>query len=822
MKYADALPIDPHLESIVHKIQNNLPVILSASPGSGKTTRVPAALLHSLIQQKKSQKIVVILPKRISVLSAASRVGEENQWSLGHEVGYMVRFESQVSANTQLIFMTDGLFLKKLNDPAFMKSVGFIFLDEFHERKSNMDVILGLAFEQKVLHNNLQIVVMSATMNIEQLKNYFNPAETIEIQAPPYKLETVYLNTNQRLVCDNTFYEHLKETAVTAWNKARKDILVFLPGMREINRASEILRARFPQVAIDVLHGSLSLAAQKKIVIKAHAERRFILATNIAESSITIPGLDAVIDSGLEKNISFERKIGFSKLKTERISQFSAIQRQGRAARTQDGFCFKLWHPVDERSMPATIQPEILNTPLHAELLLLAATGINDFEQFSWLSSPPKLQVQNSIKDLKKWKLIDDHQKITALGRLVIQSPVNIMNSIVLIELLNHPSLTPAFVCDLVSRCEDFENSTMTSSSATADDIQRLMEQPSTATQSKLKDSLLQFCKKASLQSDLVFEKNDSVAVTLFKIFSHYFPQRIIAKKTGNQGLSSSGRGVELSPSSGAQNSDFYIALAGEEKSDATTLIQYAVGINKTDALKILSAEARYENNVFFDESNETFYQQETLFYGSFKLNEKSKQKLNTEDLNHAWKKYITESPEIFLKLNPNYQKILILVQFLNTKKQQLKLNENDFIFLENLNQDLAQKLVQTIETFEDFKNTEIIYYLSDLMPEQVYNLLQQLPKSLKLPSGRHAEIDYQDPKAPLVSSKIQDFFGWTTTPQLFEGMNYTLELLAPNRRPAQTTSDLAYFWKNSYLDVRKDLRARYPKHSWPEDPTKI
>ncbi len=812
------LPIDPHLKNITEKLFSPLPVILNASPGSGKTTRVPAELLKNLIEQKNSKKIIVIVPKRISALSAATRIAEENTWALGAEVGYMVRFESKLTAQTQLIFMTDGMFLKKYTDPAFMKNVGFIFLDEFHERKSSMDLILGVCTEQKILQDNLQIMVMSATMNIQQLQKYFGSSHSIEIQAPPFKIEKNYLTTNQRLACDKEFFEQLKLTTLEAWSKSKKDILIFLPGMREINKAIEVLKPCLPQVMLEVLHGSLSLEDQRKIVSKTYAHRRILLATNVAESSITLPDLDCVIDSGLEKNIQVEKKIGFSLLKLDRISIFSATQREGRAARTQDGLCFKLWHPFDERSMPAAIRPEILDSSLHLELLFLASCGVQDFENFSWLETPKVSAIQKACKDLISWKLLSQDHHATALGLLVASSPVNIVNSVLFIELIKtQPIETTA---ELVARLDDVEGRSSTTISKTnyANDLERLFDSPLSFTQSKLKNSLIRFAQDIKLTSQ---PSSESLSFLLFKIFSQYFPHRIIAKKSSTQGLSSAGRGVELASESSVHHFDFYAALSGYEKNDATTVVNFGIGVAKAEALKILMDYSKYENNVFFDDVAEVFFKQETLYFGSFKLNEKSKERLSTADLNLAWKKYVSESPESFLNLNDSYLKNKILIQFLKNKSTELKLSESHFNFQDDFDTKLAQKLTENISSFEEFKECDIYYYLTDLVPAEIYQLLNQLPKSIKLPSGKQVLINYEDPKAPMIAAKIQDFFGWNETPKLADGrLNLTLELLAPNMRPTQTTSDLGYFWKNSYIDVRKDLRARYPKHSWPEDPT--
>ena len=437
-----------------------------------------------------------------------------------------------------------------------------------------MDLILGVSLEQKILYGNLQIIVMSATMDVHQLKKYFGQAHTIEIQAPPYTVEKNYLKSTQRLVCDKEFFEQLKLTTRDAWKKSKKDILVFLPGMREIHKAIEVLRACLPQVQLEVLHGSLSLEDQRKIVVKSNPQRRIVLSTNVAESSITLPDLDCVIDSGLEKNVLVEKKIGFSRLKLDRISVFSATQREGRAARTNHGLCFKLWHPFDERSMPAAIRPEILDSSLHLELLFLASCGVEDFERFSWLETPKISFIQRATQDLINWKLLSKTQEITDLGRLVAASPVNIVNSVLFVELLEDQPVDAT--AELVARLDDIDGpSSFIAKMNYANDLERLFDSPLSYTQGKLKMSLIRFAQEIKAKANTTSSSN--LSFLLFKIFSKYFPHRIVAKKGSTQGLSSAGRGVELSIESSAHHFDFYAALSGFEKSDAVTVINFGI-----------------------------------------------------------------------------------------------------------------------------------------------------------------------------------------------------------------------------------------------------
>ena len=312
------LPIDSYLDQIIQKIFSDHPLILMASPGSGKTTRVPAQLLMALQKQRNQKKIIVIVPKRLAAVSAADRIASENNWDLGLDVGYQVRFESKCDASTQLIFMTEGLFLKKVKDPDFWNDVAFMILDEFHERSTHIDLILGLCFERKILKSDLQIIVMSATLNSEKLKNYFGDFNFIEINQRPYKLETIYQKNSQRLICDQQFYDNLKAATLSASKTAKKDILIFLPGFGEILKTQNILKPLFPSTQIELIYGGLTLVEQKRILNKTRSDRRILLATNIAESSLTIADVDCVIDSGLEKSVVREKKMGFSKRKVQR------------------------------------------------------------------------------------------------------------------------------------------------------------------------------------------------------------------------------------------------------------------------------------------------------------------------------------------------------------------------------------------------------------------------------------------------------------------------------------------------------------------------
>lgn len=809
------LPIDPHLDSIVKKIAGEKPVILMASPGSGKTTRVPAHLLKS-IQGDSKQKIIVIVPKRVSALSAADRIASENNWVLGDNVGYQVRFENKASSKTQLIFMTEGLFLKRIQSPGFWDEIHTLIIDEFHERSSSIDMILGLSFEQKVLGRKLQLVIMSATLNVQQLQNFLGDSETIQVEAPPHKLEIIYSDKNQKLNCDDLFFNHLKDTLLKAWKAAHKDILVFLPGQREINRFRNIIQPLFPQYRIEILHGSLSLSEQKQIVRNDTGQgRRIILSTNVAESSVTVSGLDCVIDSGLEKKSYRENKVGFSGLDLQRISLFSAKQRAGRAAREQEGLCFKLWHPTDEMSMKEQIEPEILKTSLLEESLVLHQQEVADIESFSWLNKPLTFTIKQARQKLLKWNLITEASALTPLAGLISKWPLSIENSILHYELSLRGFEKDSAKLIAVLESGSVETVLEKNKNYNGSDVAKITDSGSLDFSSeRIYQQILSSCKVSGKTA-----ATDSFENTLIQIYASFFPEKVAFVKNKTNAVSMYGRGLQVSAGSQAANSDFFIALAGRENHSQFTQVVCALGFDKKLAQEIFAPLAKKQSEVHYDFEKNEFFKTEQLKFETFVLNDFGKSRLSSDELRKNWKVFFKKSSLDFLKIHPSYDKIKSRLAFLNRKDSNLSNASKQQI--ENFEELLTDYILQGYDSFEDYKNSDLFYLSYQVLNDDLSDLLQNLPDSVRSNRGRSHDVDYKDDKAPMISLKIQDAFGWKDTPKICHGkFTLTLELLAPNMRPAQITSQLGLFWKSSYADVRKDLRARYPKHDWPEDPS--
>lgn len=805
------LPIDAHLNSILDKLKSPLPFILTASPGTGKTTRVP---ILSLALAKRLA--VVIVPKRIAAIGAAIRVCEENQFTLGEEVGYQVRFDSKVTSNTRLIYMTEGLFLKRIQDLNFLNQIDYVFLDEFHERSKKIDLILGFLFEKYVLEQKMKIVVMSATLAVDKLKTYFGECVEHHVEAPPYPLEKIYIKTPQHLVLQNAFYQQLKDTLVTAVKTGKKDTLVFLPGQKEIQKALNEIRPAFPSTLIEVAHGSLGLEAQKKLIRKTHDERRIILSTNIAESSITLPDLDTVVDAGLEKRISLEPKMGFHRLDTYRISQFSAVQRQGRANRTQKGYVFKLWNERDELSMSESRPAEITYQNIFEEILFLLSHNINPMN-FSWFEKPSHLKIQSTLAQLQSWNLIDQDYQLTPLGHHIQELPLDIEDAVLFYRMIEKSS-TRTLALEYFSRFESvsFEDILSQHHDKNKNDLIKIIEMPLNQNQKRVYDQLSSAIDQIPTQNSVL-----SAETELFKIHALYFPYRVIRRKNMTNGTSLSGRGVELSKHSTAGQYDFYLALNGFEKSNSISYIVAAVGLPKDEALKILSSQTEEREHLVFDSEQGKFFKEKQKWIGVTTFGDVIRTPISSRELDLQWKAYFKNEPQTLLQQNTSYLRLKELIEFIRNKNHIFKLDQ----VIENieLNSVLQKFFIENDFSLNALLTDDFISYSEQFLLLELSEIIKNAPDFIKLPSGRTANINYSDAKAPMISVKIQHCFGWLETPQIFNNkIPLTIELLAPNMRPAQTTQDLKYFWKNSYLEIRKELRARYPKHPWPEDPTKF
>lgn len=792
------LPVDIHLNEIIESFNFYDNLIITAPPGSGKTTRIPASLCS------KFKKIIVVVPKRIAAISAAARIADENNWILGNQVGYQIRFENKSNFNTKLIFMTEGVFIKKLQDQKLWLDLELIIFDEFHERSSLLDLALGFTFEKQILEQKIKMIIMSATLETNHLKIYLSSDakgdainyKHIHIPTQTYPLEILKSKKSQRLIVDHQFIEHLITTLHTAFIKSHKDILIFMPGISEINFVKKQLSSKFQNVPIDILHGSIKLEEQKKILLynsEQNQPRRIILSTNIAESSLTLPSIDCVIDSGLVKKTVTENKIGFKKLEISRISLFSATQRAGRAARIGPGVCFQLWHTLDERSMPSSVPPEILSSDLMEECLTLLSLGVRNPDQFSWLDKPQK-SFHQALELLHKWELVE-----TEKGQLVQSCPLDIERSLLFVELCLQGLQGKAsqLLAFLETTNFDFQTDTV--------DLGNL----------KLNDNGFKIEAQLNhIKISPISNSDKTLKEIIISLFFKYFPNKIAKKKEKNFAISSLGRGVELSPYLISAESEYFLLLSGRDYTQALTKCDFAISLTNQEFEKFSSQNIHKTTLIDLDIEKMKLFKIEKNTAGNFVISTTSKIFIDEYSNPEIFKEYFKNNFLKLLELHQDYKTYLIKVNFLKNNTQ------NDFEYFNNIHLHIFEAISETCTTIFDFFKTNLYEIILYATPSDVVKQLQQLPSHFSLPNGKSVLIDYESEQAPKISARIQDFFGQTNNPTLLNGsIRLTIELLAPNNRPTQITSQLENFWKTSYFEIKKELKSRYPKHAWPDDP---
>lgn len=798
-----ALPIDPHLEKIASSLTQTDNLILTASPGSGKTTRVPPTLLKTI---KPDKKIIVLVPKRIAAVSAANRIAEEQNFTLGQEVGYQVRFDNRSTNKTKLIFMTEGVFIKKIADEKFWQDIEVIIFDEFHERSSHIDLALGISLERQIMGQNLKLLIMSATLNAQKLLSYLPDSKLIEIENRPFKLDIIKSKKSQRLICDQVFADQLIEALSQGLQKSKKDALIFLPGLGEIRYIERQLQSKFSQFEVATLHGSIKLEEQRK-VLQPSNNRRIILSTNIAESSLTIPSVDLVIDSGLEKKSITEQKIGFKRLELTRISQFSAHQRAGRAARVSDGTCYQLWHELDERSMLEQIEPQILTSDLLEETLTLATLDIKTPDQFSWVDRPQK-SFKSVQEQLQKWQLLDNKLNLTAKGKLVQHCPLDIERSLLFIELAQQGYQKEASQLLAFIETTNFDG----------------LSQPV-----NLEDLFLtDMGKKIETQLNQISipntkKENANFKETLIQIYFQFFANKIAQKKEKNQAVSSLGRGLEMANHLVKPEHEYYLLMSGRELSSALTKCDFAIGFSVQEFEKMVQKELKTTTDTALDIEKRRIYKIEKKVAGYFTISESSRMYIDERKNPEIFKEFLNKHFTELINEHDDYKNYVTKISFLQKRINEIDITLEDFKYLKSFVAEVLSSVTDSVRSLEEFFSFNLFDILIFFTPDQIKTLLNQLPSQFKIPNGKMIKIDYESEQAPKISAKLQEMFGQKTNPTILNGkIRMTIELLAPNYRPTQITSQLENFWTTSYFEIRKELKARYPKHAWPDNPSEV
>jgi ATP-dependent helicase HrpB len=822
------LPIDDFLAEALSHLQEQANLVVTAAPGAGKTTRLPAYLARHA-----TGKVLVLEPRRMAAMAAAQRVAEEQGWQMGSEVGYQVRFANQSNDKTKLIFLTEALLSRKLAQDPELVGVEYVVLDEFHERSLHVDLALGLLRELQELGREIKLVVMSATLESGKISAFLNEAPILDVPGKLHPLEVKYQKNSQLLQLFPPFYEALVNQIKEAERATVHDILVFLPGTGEIERTSQQLETWAAERGLDVvpLHGSLPLEAQRR-ALQAGPRRRIVLSTNIAESSVTVDGVACVIDTGLAKNMKYDLRTGFSRLELGRISRASAQQRAGRAARQFPGVSYRMWNKLDENSMPGHDVPEILRAELSESLLFLAAQGVRDFDSFSWFEKPGPLPLEKAVESLRALEALDAGNHITPIGRKLLHWPLP--PRLAKLMLVAIEMKCPFLGADVAALLQERDFFFKQSADAYLGDkfendlllrldilnlfregkAPRNVHRMSLQTVDKSAQQILAYVK------DRQNQPSANVPQTLQKLLLTSFANRLCRRRQPGQdrALMAGGRGVRLSPDSVVRESEFFLALDGVETAKNTeTQVSLAVGLDKNLLFNELGARITKKKDLQFDRDKGQFYLREGKHFLDLPLEEGSVSIAKAADVAEHLPEVLTDEWDWVLKENEGLAEWMDRFTYL--------LHSKTFDDLQPLiREQIREAFTMAASGERDFyavARKDLVYFFENLLPESVSGFLRrELPGKIQVPSGNFLKVHYPEGRDPYMEVRIQEVFGWTETPKLLRGQKaLTLHLLGPNYRPMQVTSDLTSFWQNGYPEVRKELRLRYPKHAWPEDP---
>jgi ATP-dependent helicase HrpB len=766
------LPIDSHLAEIAALVSTRRAAVITAAPGAGKTTRVPPALAGA-------GPVLVLQPRRVAARAMAARVAEENGWTLGREVGWHVRFDRRASGDTRILFATEGILTARLVSDPLLGDFTTIIVDEFHERSIYADLGLALARQAWHARDDLRLVVMSATIDAERIAAYLDGAPVVRVPGRTFPVAVSY--EPGRSV----------EDAVVAAMPAAGAALCFLPGAGEIARAQLALQPRLAGVDVLPLHGGLDADAQDA-ALRPSSVRRVILATNLAETTVTVPDVSVVIDSGVHKVARYDAERGVDRLVTERIPNDSAEQRAGRAGRVQAGRAERLWDPRDR--LREHREAEIHRIDLAATLLDVLAWGGDPWTPgaFDWYEAPPAAATAAARELLFALEAIDAAGRLTPLGRELRAFAV-------------HPRLARLIIADGMSMRAARAAAWLGEGGRAPDvDITAIVESPAFPRHlDQLARSFVKSSAKAPSDSSAGGSAKADDRSFRRALFAAY-PDRLARRREigSDRFALASGTGARLAKSSGALNSEFLVALEIRHvetgkifaKADEP-LITIASPVD-ADWIRPTSREIVHT----FDPAARKVRAARIERYGALVLSS------HAVAADPAAAAPIAFAAWRARERAPEEVQILARLRFAAASAGG---------FGETLAALAGGALPHWIHTIDEAGNP------LGALPADVRRALDRAaPATLRVPSGRERPLEYRDDGSVMASVKLQELFGLAETPLVGPGkVPVTFELLAPNGRPVQVTRDLRSFWTRGYPEVRKELRGRYPRHPWPDDP---
>jgi ATP-dependent helicase HrpB len=806
--FATPLPIDAVLDELSRTLASRNTAVLVAPPGAGKTTRVPLALLDE--PWTSGKKIIVLEPRRIAARASAERMAKTLGERAGETVGYRVRFGSKVSRATRIEVVTEGIFSRQILDDPELNGIAAVLFDEFHERSLDADLGLALARDaQTGLREDLRILVMSATLDGARIARLLGDAPVVESEGRAFPVETRYPGRK----VDVPLERQMADAIAAALRADPGSVLAFLPGAAEIRRTENFLKERVHDASIEIvpLFGALDAAVQDRAIAPApKGTRKVVLATSIAETSLTIEGVRIVVDSGMARLPRYEPDIGLTRLETVRASRAAVDQRRGRAGRTEPGICYRLWDEPQTASLAAYTQPEILSADLSTLVLDLAQWGVADPASLAFLDPPPAPALKEARSLLNELGALDADGRITVEGKSLraLALPPRLARMIVdsnrfgsgeeaaeIAAVLTERGLG-GDSADLDARLDQFRRDRSQRASSARNLAQRWAQQVASA-------------EKPNGAGDL------STGVML----AFAFPDRVARNRGNGSFVLANGRGAAVEQTSSLARAP-YIAVGELTGTAASGRILLAAPIAQDEIEHYFADQIENAEEITFDR-------------GAMALRARRKRTLHAVTL--------SEAP---MSLSPSAETAKIFADGLITAgldklpwSKALKQWRDRVMFLRKAEgeswPDLSDAALAATSdhwlapvlhdktSLKEFSAGDLSDAVMNLLPWDLRTRLdREAPTHFEAPTGTMLAIDYEAEQGPTIAVRLQELFGLNTHPSIAKGaVPLVLELLSPAQRPVQVTRDLPGFWRGSYAAVRSDLRGRYPRHPWPEDP---
>ncbi len=803
------LPISEVAEEVCASLAETPRLILTSPPGTGKSTLIPLILLNSLPEGK----ILMLEPRRIAARQVAMRMASMLGEEIGGTVGYRVRFDTRVSASTRIEVITEGIMERMLIEDPTLECVSAVIFDEFHERNLSSDLSLALVREiQNVLRPDVRILIMSATIDATSLSEKL---EAVHIDCPGknHEVKIIYGEDFDPRNCAMV----VARTINQALRNHKGNILAFLPGQAEIMKCKDLLSEIIEDVDILTLYGMMPQEQQNKVMIpSAYGRRRVVLATPIAETSLTIEGIEVVVDSGLYRAPVFDLTSGLSRLTTRRISMDMAVQRSGRAGRLGPGVCYRLWSKPSEAKFKATREPEILTADLAPSILNIASWGESDPLNLPWITFPPKGNVENGRQLLRLLGAIDEGGRLTEKGKKILQLPCHPRIAVMLTE----AGVLKCAACDIAAILEErdpFKDENDADITTRLELLEQSRRTRRFAGWKRINDVSEQYRKllKISHGSNVIStEIIDPEEIG--KLIAKAYPERIAMRDDkGKYKLSAGGELVSLNPDDDLARHEFLaVASVGNR-------ILSAAPIDRCEVERLGS----WKENIVWNSKEGRVTAQEELCLGTLVIATRQITGKSRDAITSAVVEAVKKDGLSMFDFNEEVKSLQLRIAIVSDWHPEFGLPDASTEAILSSAGDWLPMYIGSATNVQELRKINLQDVVTGLLTYQQQTDLERVaPTSIKLPSGRNVKIRYRKgAEVPVVSARIQDCFGLLKTPTIDEGKRKVLmELLSPGFKPVQLTQDMEGFWKDTYFEIRKELRRRYPKHNWPENPLSI